>query len=256
MEKSELGHHIVSRYNEELEKLRGEVLNMGGLIESQLRSALVAFEEGNTRLSHEVVGSEYRVNLMEMEIDSECNRILATRAPAASDLRLVVAIIKTITDMERIGDEAHKIGQIGLRHSDLVLGSDRRRMVRHLGRAALELLRQSLDCFARRDAQAALAAVKRDRILDEEFDAIQRQCITFMIEDPRTIRVAIDLMWIARSLERVGDHAKNICEYVVYMVYGRDVRHTSIEDVEKELGAQASRQDPAPPLPASAASSS
>jgi phosphate transport system protein len=238
MEKSDLGSHISSRYNEELEKLRSEVLNMGGLIEAQLRSALTAFEEGDTHLSDEVLRSEYRVNLMEMEIDSECNRILATRAPAASDLRLVLAILKTITDMERIGDEAHKIGQISLQHAGLVRASERRRMVKHLGREALELLREALNCFARRDAQAALEAVKRDRILDEEFDAIQRQCITFMIEDPRTIRVAIDLMWIARSLERVGDHSKNICEYVIYMVHGRDVRHTALEDVEKELREQ------------------
>jgi phosphate transport system protein len=247
MEKSEIGSHISSRYNEELEKLRSEVLNMGGLIEAQLRSALAAFEDGDTHLSDEVLRSEYRVNLMEMEIDSECNRILATRAPAASDLRLVLAILKTITDMERIGDEAHKIGQISLQHAGLVRSSDRRRMVKHLGRVALELLQEALNCFARRDAQAALEAVKRDRVLDEEFDAIQRQCITFMIEDPRTIRVAIDLMWIARSLERVGDHAKNICEYVIYMVHGRDVRHTALEDVEKELRAQnAATDSPSP----------
>lgn len=240
METADLGHHILSRYNEDLERLRSDVLQMGGLAESQLQQALQALATNDSDLAAEVVRTEVRVNQMEVEIDDECNRILATRAPTASDLRLVVAMIKTITDLERVGDEAHKIANIGKRHSGLDhSGADGHRVVRHLGRVALELLHDALDVFARLDAQAALAAVKRDRLLDEEYDAVQRQCITFMIEDPRTIRAAIDLLWVARALERVGDHAKNICEYVIYMVGGRDVRHIAMADVERQVKSAA-----------------
>jgi phosphate transport system protein len=236
VEKAELGAHILSRFNEDLERLRSDVLEMGGLAESQLRLALQSLAEGNAGVASDVVRNEARVNQMEVQIDDECSRILATRAPTASDLRLVVAMIKTITDIERIGDEAHKIAHISLRNAGLDrAGGDSYRVVRHLGRVASEQLHASLDVFARLDANAALEAVKRDRHVDEEFDAIQRQCITFMIEDPRTIRASIDMLWVARALERVGDHAKNICEYVIYMVGGRDVRHTSLHDVEQAL---------------------
>jgi phosphate transport system protein len=237
---TELGTHILSRYNEDLERLRSDLLRMGGLAESQLQRALQSLSEGNSSLAGDVVRDEVRVNQMEVDIDDECNRILATRAPTASDLRLVVAMIKTITDLERVGDEAHKIAHISLRNSGLDRGGgEGYRVVRHLGRVALEQLHDALDVFARLDASAALEAVKRDRHVDEEFDAVQRQCITFMIEDPRTIRSSIDLLWVARALERVGDHAKNICEYVIYMVGGRDVRHTSLQDVENALQADA-----------------
>ncbi|MFM2287029.1 MAG: hypothetical protein RL684_172 [Pseudomonadota bacterium] len=238
MEKAELGAHILSRYNEELERLRTDVLHMGGLAESQVQAALHALSEGSATLATEVVRTEARVNQYEVEIDNECNRILATRAPTASDLRLVLAMIKTITDLERVGDEANKIAHISLRHSGLDRGmGDGYRVVRHLGRTVLEHLHDALDVFARLDAQAAISVVRRDRQVDEEFDAVQRQCITFMIEDPRTIRASIDLLWVARALERVGDHAKNMCEYVIYMVGGRDVRHTSLHDIELELKA-------------------
>ncbi len=235
MESAEFGQHILSRFNEDMERLRSDVLRMGGLAESQLGQALQSLALGDRALAADVVRGEAEVNRLEVEIDDECSRILATRAPAASDLRLVLAIIKTITDLERVGDEAHKIANIVGRRG-LERGSiDGYRVVRHLGGVALAYLRDALDIFARLDAHAALEAVKRDRLLDEEYDAIQRQCITFMIEDPRTIRASIDLMWVARALERVGDHAKNICEYVIYMVGGRDVRHVSLDEVEKQL---------------------
>jgi phosphate transport system protein len=244
MEKVELGSHTLSRYNEELERLRSDVLQMGGLAEAQLRDALRALAEGDTALAAQVVANEARVNLLEVEIDDECNRILATRAPTASDLRLVIAILKAITDIERVGDEAHKIANIGLTHAGLERSAgDGYRVVRHLGREALDLLHAALDVFARLDAAAALATAKRDRVLDEEYDAVQRQCITFMIEDPRTIRASIDLLWVARALERIGDHAKNMCEYVIYMVGGRDVRHIAFKDVERSL--QQSTAEPA-----------
>jgi phosphate transport system protein len=236
VDKPEFGQHILSRFNEDLERLRSDVLQMGGLAESQLRQALQALSTGDGALAAQVAATEMIINQMEVEIDDECSRILAMRAPAASDLRLVLAIIKTITDLERVGDEAHKIGDIVARRTGFERsGVDTYRLVRHLGQVALQLLHDALDAFARLDAQAALEAARRDRLLDDEYDAIQRQCITFMIEDPRTIRAAIDLAWVARSLERVGDHAKNICEYVIYLVGGRDVRHLALDEVERQL---------------------
>jgi phosphate transport system protein len=236
MDKPDFAQHILSRFNEDLERLRSDVLQMGGLAESQLRQALQALSTGDSALAEQVAETEIVLNQMEIEIDDECNRILAMRAPAASDLRLVLAIIKTITDVERVGDEAHKIGDIVARRTGLDrAGADNYRVVRHLGHVALLLLHDALDAFARLDALAALEGARRDRQLDDEFDAIQRQCITFMIEDPRTIRASIDLLWVARSLERVGDHAKNICEYVIYMVGGRDVRHVALDEVERHL---------------------
>jgi phosphate transport system protein len=174
---------------------------------------------------------------MEVVIDEECSRILATRAPAAGDLRLIVAIIKTITDLERIGDEGEKIGNIASRLAVMERPENKYREVKHMSRIVAEMVHDSLDAFARMDAQAALKVARRDRMVDEEYESIHRQCITFMMEDPRNIRRTLDVMWIVRSLERVGDHAKNICEYVIYMVHGKDVRHTRLEDVERDLGA-------------------
>jgi phosphate transport system protein len=172
---------------------------------------------------------------MEVSIDEECSRILATRAPAAGDLRLIVAIIKTITDLERIGDEGEKIGYIASRLATMERPADKYREIKHLGRIVAEMVHAALDAFARMDAEAALRVARQDRVVDEEYESIQRQCITFMMEDPRSIRRALDVMWIVRALERIGDHAKNICEYVYYMVYGKDVRHTKLEDVERDL---------------------
>jgi phosphate transport system protein len=247
MDNADLSHHIVSRFNEDLERARSNVLRMGGLVESQLALALRALLEGDVAAGNEVVRCEYDVNALQVSIDDECNRILATRAPTASDLRLVVAIIKTVTDMERIGDEAEKVGYIGSHHSNLDHAPEHYRVMRHLGSVVQDMVRDALDCFARLDAATALAVAKRDRLVDEEYEAVQRQCITFMIEDPRTIRRAIDLLWIARALERIGDHAKNICEYVIYMVHGKDIRHISLKDVEEQLQAE-----PRPPAGLSA----
>lgn len=241
MEKSDLSHHILSRYNEDLERVRTNVLQMGGLVEEQLKQAVQALVQGDSRIGELVAHGDYKVNAMEVSIDDDCSRILATRSPAASDLRLIVAIIKTITDLERIGDEAEKIGYIGSRLATMERPADRYREIKHLGKLVGDLVHGALDAFARLDAEAALGIAKKDRLVDEEYDAIQRQCITFMMEDPRTIRRALDVLWVARALERIGDHAKNICEYVIYMVYGKDVRHVALEDVEKHLQQRTGR---------------
>jgi phosphate transport system protein len=237
MDVTELGPHISRRFNEDLEGVRTRVLQMGGFVEQQLQKAIVALVDGDSELGEEVARGDHAVNNMEVAIDEECSRILATRAPAASDLRLIVAIIKTITDLERIGDEAEKIGYIASRLATMERPADRYREIKHLGRLVQQMVRAALDAFARLDAETALRICRDDRVVDDEFESIQRQCITFMMEDPRTIRRALDVMWVARSLERIGDHAKNLSEYVVYMVHGKDIRHTSLDDVERDLRA-------------------
>ncbi|MBK6672020.1 MAG: phosphate signaling complex protein PhoU [Proteobacteria bacterium] len=241
METSDLSQHISRRFNEDMEHVRTRVLAMGGLVEELLAKALNSLIEGDSSLGESVARDDLAVNGMEVAIDEECSRILATRAPAAGDLRLIVAIIKTITDLERIGDEAEKIGNISARLAAMERPENRYREIKHMGRIVAEMVHDALDAFARLDSQQAVRVARRDRMVDEEYEAIQRQCITFMIEDPRSIRRALDVMWIVRSLERVGDHAKNICEYVIYMVHGKDVRHTKLEDVERDLQEAASR---------------
>jgi len=235
METSDLSHHILSRYNADLEGIRSGVLQMGGLVEQQLSNGIQSLVAGDIRLGEEVARLDYKVNAMEVAIDDDCSRVLATRGPTASDLRLIVAVIKTITDLERIGDETEKLGYIAARLGSLEHPADRYREVKHLGDLVAEMVHGALDAFARLDTAAALAVARLDRVVDEEYEAIQRQCITFMMEDPRAIRRALDVLWVARALERIGDHAKNICEYVIYMVLGRDVRHRSLEDVERAL---------------------
>jgi len=236
-----LSHHISSRYNADLERLRSSVLEMGGLVERQLTQAIGGITEPDARVMVRVAQEELRVNQLERSIDEDCSRILATRAPAAGDLRVIVAIIKTITDLERIGDEGEKIGYIASRLATMERPADKYREVKHLGRQVAQMVHTALDSFARMDAQAALMTAQEDRMVDEEYESIQRQCMTFMMEDPRSIGRALEIMWIVRALERIGDHAKNICEYVIYMVHGKDIRHTSLEDVAKQLDQAAAR---------------
>jgi phosphate transport system protein len=236
METADLSHHISRRFNEDLERVRTRVLAMGGLVEESLAKSITALVDGDSSLGESLAVDDLKVNGMEVAIDEECSRILATRNPAAGDLRLIIAVIKTITDLERIGDEAEKIGNIASRLAAVERPENRYREIKHMGRIVSEMVHDALDAFARLDAQAAVRVARRDRSVDEEYESIQRQSITFMMEDPRSIRRALDVMWIVRALERVGDHAKNICEYVIFMVHGKDVRHTRLEDVERELG--------------------
>jgi phosphate transport system protein len=235
METADLSHHISRRFNEDLEQIRARVLAMGGLVEALLAKSINALVDGDSTLGQSVSKDDLAVNAMEVAIDEECSRILATRAPAAGDLRLIIAVIKTITDLERIGDEGEKIGNIASRLAAMERPENKYREIKHMGRLVAEMVRDALDAFARLDAQAALQVARRDGMVDEEYEAIQRQAITFMMEDPRSIRRALDVMWIVRALERVGDHAKNICEYVIFMVHGKDVRHTRLDDVERAL---------------------
>jgi len=228
METSDLTDHISRRFNKDIEDLRNNVLSMGGLVEAQLARALAAVVSGDSEIGLQVARDDYKVNKFEVNIDEECSRILATRAPTASDLRLIVAIIKTITDLERIGDEAEKIGFLSSKLAAMDRPSDSYREIKTLGQHVAHMLRDAMNAFARLDVDEAWAVVREDERVDEEYEAIQRQCITFMMEDPRSIKRVMNVTWCARSLERIGDHAKNICEYVIYMVQGRDVRHTDL----------------------------
>jgi phosphate transport system protein len=235
MEVADISHHTSRRYNQDLERVRSKVLAMGGFVEDQLSRSLVALIDADSSLGRAVASADQQVNGMELSIDEECSRILATRAPAAGDLRVVVATIKAISDLERIGDECEKIGLIAARLATVERPAERFREVKHLGRSVQILVHDTLDAFARLDANAALETARRDRAVDHAHEALQRQCIADMATDPGNIQRSIDIMWVVRSLERIGDHAKNICEYVIYMAYGKDVRHTSLDHVEREL---------------------
>jgi phosphate transport system protein len=228
MEASDFTGHISRRFNRDIEDLRNSVLAMGGLVENQLSKAVSAIISGDSELGLRVANDDYMVNDLEVSIDEECGRILATRSPAASDLRLIVAIIKTITDLERIGDEAEKIGYLAAQLAVMDRPVDSYSELKILGNHVSHMLRDAMNAFARLDIDAAYDVVCEDERVDEEYDALTRQCITFMMEDPRSIRRFMNVTWVARSLERIGDHAKNICEYVIYMVEGRDVRHTAL----------------------------
>jgi phosphate transport system protein len=243
MDVQDLGHHISRRFNEDLEHVRNSVLTMGGLVEEQLDRAIKALSEANSQLGLQVAEDDVKVNRMEVNIDEECSRILATRAPTASDLRLIIAIIKTITDLERIGDEAEKVGVLAARLAGVERPSTNYRELRNLASHVKQMVHGALDAFARLDAKGALLVVKADDVVDEEYESIYRQGITFMMEDPRTISRVMDTTWTARALERIGDHAKNICEYVIFMVHGKDVRYTGLENIEAEVRQGVRREE-------------
>ena len=227
--------HLSKQYDQDLEGLRSRVLQMGGLVEAQIIAAVDAFSSGKQELVDRVVAGETRVDEFEVNIDNDCGQVIVRRQPAASDLRLIMAISKTVTDLERIGDEAEKIARLsGQIHGRGRVPLEQFAGVRHAATAAVAMLRQALDAFARLDAVEAAKVIREDRAIDSEFRAILRQLITFMMEDPRTISTALEILWVAKAVERIGDHAKNVAEYVIYIVRGTDVRHTAIEQIERE----------------------
>jgi phosphate transport system protein len=218
--------HLSSQFDEELSSLRTHVLQMGGLVETQISSAIHAYSSGEIASVKSIVDADHKVNELEKAIDDDCAHVIARRQPTASDLRLILSISKIVTDLERAGDEAKKIAK-GVRRiyenghvpSQFGIG------VRHLAEAAIAMVRQSLDAFARLDNELAQSVIRADTQVDTEFKSIIRQLITHMMEDPRTITTSIDIITIARAIERIGDHAKNISEQVIFVVEGRDVRH-------------------------------
>ncbi|MBT1445004.1 phosphate signaling complex protein PhoU [Shewanella sp. JM162201] len=234
MDKLSTNRHISGQFNAELEDIRNRVLAMGGLVERQLEQALDALGALDAELAKRVIDGDHKVNGMEVAIDEECTRIIAKRQPAASDLRLIIAISKTIADLERIGDACVRIAKAALEkrnnNQQPLLVS-----IESMGRHATRMLHSTLDALARMDVESALELHREDARLDKEYEGIIRQLMTYMMEDPRSIPGVLDVLWAARAVERVGDRCKNICEYIIYYVKGKDVRHTSYEDMEKDI---------------------
>lgn len=227
-----LDKHISRRFNEELEQVRNLVICMGDLVEQQVNDGLIAVLNADEKLANKVIERDLKVNNMELEIDEYCTQILARRQPAASDLRLIVSIIKSITDLERMGDEAVKFGKnaIKLAKGNFAEEEGARPLVelKHLGKHVSQTLNKALTAYAQMDVTTALEIIKDDRIIDDEFDNISRLLVTKMMENPREIKNALRVTWCARALERIGDHTTNLCEYIVYLVEGKDVRHKNI----------------------------
>ena len=230
-----MAEHTSKQYDAELESVRAKVLQMGGLVEQQIVDALEALVNADSRLADQVVANDHRVNALEVQVDEDCSHIIARRQPAAGDLRMIMMVVKTITDLERIGDEATKIARVAQKiYETDRMYTPRFGEIQIMVSLVREMLRMSLDAFARLDVSRTVEVARQDEQVDERFRASMRQLITFMLEDPRTISMTLEVLFVAKAIERIGDHAKNIAEYVVYMVKGKDVRHTTVEDMERE----------------------
>ncbi|WP_331344621.1 phosphate signaling complex protein PhoU [Cellvibrio sp. UBA7661] len=231
-------HHISQQYNIELETIRTHLSEMGGMAQRQVNDAIQALIDADIERAEQVVRADLKVNSMEITIDEECVRILARRQPAASDLRLVIAVTKAITDLERIGDEATKIARQAIAMNKDGLAPRGYIEVRHIGGHVSRMLQDALDAFARLDMDLALNVVQTDRQVDMEYSTAMRELVTFMIEDPRSITRVLNIMWSLRALERIGDHARNLAQYVIYLVNGEDVRHSNLEEIEENINSK------------------
>ncbi|MEW6677389.1 MAG: phosphate signaling complex protein PhoU [Pseudomonadota bacterium] len=231
-----MSEHIYKQFDADLEAVRARVLEMGGLVEEQVTKAVDALIAGDVALAEEVIANDHRVNALEVAADEACTNIIARRQPTAGDLRMILTIIKTITDLERVGDEAAKIARYAVKsfESDRMV-VPRYNEIKYMSGLTIKMLRESLDAFARLDASGAANVARQDMEVDEEFHLITRHLITYMMEDPRAISTFINLLFVVKAIERIGDHAKNMSEYVVFMVKGKDVRHTTIEELERQL---------------------
>ncbi len=219
--------HSSKQYDLDLEAIRSKVLLMGGLVESQFHDAMTCFRTGNAVQAEQVIKADENVNRMEVTLDDTCSHLIVKRQPAANDLRTVMATIKVITDLERIGDEATKIARAAKTIQERGVATvNHYETVRVIANSASDMLHDALDAFARLDEKQATRLIAQDKLIDHEFRSIMRNLITFMMEDPRTISAALDTLWVAKAIERIGDHAKNIAEYVIYVVEGKDIRHT------------------------------
>lgn len=233
-----LGQHISRRFNEELEDVRSKVLYMGGLVEDQLANALRVLVNDEVELARDVINADSAVNSLEVEIDEECTRIVARRQPAATDLRLVMTVSKTINDLERIGDEAKRVAKMSRKDMDGALRDDVRTDLELIGNLVREMLRQVLDSFARTDVDTALLVLKADRKVDKKYKKVVKRLIKQMGKDPESIPEVMNILWAVRSLERLADRCQNIAEHVIYMVMGMDVRHIRLDDILAEVEAQ------------------
>ena len=228
--------HTSKQYDQDLEQIRSRMMQMGGLVESHIRNAIAGYLDGDVERAQQVITGDARVNELEQAVDNDLGQIIVRRQPAASDLRLILAASKIVTDLERVGDEATKIARMAkdIHSNGTVAANTRLVPIGHISEVAVGMLRRSLDAFARLDAAAAAKVCADDAVIDEEFRAIIRQLITHMMEDPRTISTSLQVVWVAKAFERIGDHAKNIAEYVIYIVKGRDVRHIPLAELERE----------------------
>ena len=237
MENRASGQHISHLFDEEMETIRNQVLTMGGMVEQQIEQAVQAYIENDQDLAEQVLQQDKAVNSLEMDIDHKCVEVIAKRQPAAIDLRLLIAVIKTTTDLERIGDEASRIAKMAIRLDASDYHHDNFHEINHLVDMVKTILSGSLDAFARMDIDRVVEIIGKEENVDREYGSIIRQLITRMMEDPRNITRTIDILWTARALERIGDHACNICEHVVYIVQGDDVRHLSKDELENKINA-------------------
>jgi phosphate transport system protein len=235
MENRASGQHISHLFDEELENIRNKVLTMGGLVEQQMDDAVKAFISSDPELAEKILLQDDVVNKLEMEIDYDCIQVIAKRQPTAIDLRMLISIIKVITDLERIGDEAARIAKAAIRLEATDYYHDQYHEINHLVDMVKGMISGSLDAFARMDVDGVVKITGKDAKVDREYTSIIRQLISQMMEDPRNITRMIDVLWTARAIERIGDHACNICEHVVYIVKGDDVRHLSQDELENKI---------------------
>jgi phosphate transport system protein len=235
MDKMHIDQHISQQFNSDLEALRTELMEMGGLVEQQVADATKALEFADKELAEKVVNTEPAVDKHEVSIDEHCTDVLARRQPAASDLRLVLAVSKAIRDLERVGDEAKKVALMALALCESGQSPKGYLELRHIATSVQSMLHDSLDAFARYDVEKALQVAAEDKNVDREYTSALRELVTYMMEDPRSIGRVMNIMWSLRALERIGDHARNIAEHVIYLVKGKDVRHVSLNDLAKEV---------------------
>ena len=234
MEHIEFDQHTSQEYNTELEAVRNSLLNMGGKVEKQLRKAMQSLLQNDEKLAEKVIERDLTINALEVQIDEECTRIIARRQPAASDLRLIIAVIKCITDLERIGDEAEKIARIASHLAQKKYHGKFYKELEDLATAVSANLTKTLNAMARLDADRALMTAEADDLIDQQFDDLNAMMIKHMVSHADDLKNVLKLSWCARSLERIGDHAKNICEYVIYLIKGKDIRHIDLETIRDE----------------------
>jgi len=228
-------HHISQQFNDELEQVKNHLLEMGGLVERQVGDAIKALIDADSELAAKVVKSDKRINQMELDIDEECTRIIARRQPAASDLRLVIAASKAVNDLERIGDESAKIARLAIQLCEEGESPRGYVEIRHIGDRVRRMTQEALTAFARLDVENALTVAQEDKDVDMEYESAMRELVTFMMEDPRSIKRVMNVIWALRALERIGDHARNIAEDVIYLVKGKDVRHVSLDEMARQI---------------------
>ena len=227
--------HISKQFNEDMDVLRSLLMSMGGLVERQLVEAVQALLAVDSQVADAVRARESDVDDFEIRIDEECTRVLVRRQPAARDLRLIMAVSKATRDLERIGDEADKVAKMAIKLSEDGLAPKSSAEIRHMGNMVVEMVRDTLNAFARGDAKRALTVLERDADVNQEHDSVMRTLVTHMMEDPRSITRVLNVIWSIRALERIGDHARNIAEHTIYMVKGEDVRHSPIDEVERTV---------------------